>query len=250
MDEKILLEICCGSAKDCALAQAGGADRVELNSALFLGGLTPSIGTMKTARDMCSIPIMAMIRPRAGGFCYTGSEMESMEYDARAMIAAGANGIVFGFLKSDGTINEEQCANFTALAHGMNAQAVFSRAIDVTPDWRRALDALIGMGVDRVLTSGQMPSAPLGLDVIAEMVEYARGRIEILPGAGINARNIRSVIKATGCTQAHMSAKGRAHDMSCDGNAAIHFGGALYPPEDVYDMVDSVAVATIRERIQ
>ena len=94
-----------------------------------------------------------------------------------------------------------------------------------------------------------MPSAPLGLDVIAEMVEYAHGRIEILPGAGINARNIRSVIKSTGCTQAHMSAKGRAADTSCAGNASIHFGGALYPPEDVYDTVDGAAVAAIKERI-
>ena len=131
----------------------------------------------------------------------------------------------------------------------MHAQAVFSRAIDVVPDWRRALDELIDIKVDRVLTSGQMPSAPLGLDVIAEMVEYVQGRIEILPGAGINARNIRSVIKSTGCNQAHMSAKGRAVDSSCSGNTSIHFGGALYPPEDIYDTVDGAAVAAIKERI-
>ena len=123
---------------------------------------------------------------------------------------AGADGIVFGFLSSDGTLDFEKCARFTQLAHDMHAQAVFSRAIDVVPDWRRALDELIDIRLDRVLTSGQMPSAPLGLDVIAEMVEYAHDRIEILPGAGINARNIRSVIKSTGCARAHMSAKGRA----------------------------------------
>ena len=94
--DKILLEICCGSAEDCARAGAGGADRVELNSALFLGGLTPSIGTMKLARELCHIPIMAMVRPRAGGFCYTESELKAMEYDAKALIEAGADGIVFG----------------------------------------------------------------------------------------------------------------------------------------------------------
>ena len=183
--ERILLEICCGSADDCVEAERGGADRVELNSALFLGGLTPSLGTVRIAAQTCKIPIMAMIRPRAGGFCYTAREFESMEQDARALIEAGAAGIVFGCLTSEGTPDVERNARLTAIAHDMGAQAVFHRAIDVVPDWRAALDALIQLGVDRVLTSGQMPSAPLGLDVIADMVEYAAGRIEILPGAGI-----------------------------------------------------------------
>lgn len=247
--ERILLEICCGSADDCVEAERGGADRVELNSALFLGGLTPSLGTVRIAAQTCKIPIMAMIRPRAGGFCYTAREFESMEQDARALIEAGAAGIVFGCLTSEGTPDVERNARLTAIAHDMGAQAVFHRAIDVVPDWRAALDALIQLGVDRVLTSGQMPSAPLGLDVIADMVEYTAGRIEILPGAGINARNIRSVLRATGCTQAHMSAKSAQRDASCTGNAAIHFGGALYPPEYSFDMVDSARVGAIREMI-
>ncbi len=245
--DRILLEICCGSADDCLEAARGGADRIELNSALFLGGLTPSVGALRAAKRACDVPIMAMVRPRAGGFCYTAREFETMELDARALIEAGAAGIVFGCLTPEGGLDVERNARLTVLAHDLGAQAVFHRAIDVTPDWRAALDALIELGVDRVLTSGQMPSAPLGLDVIADMVEYAAGRIEILPGAGINARNIRAVLRATGCTQAHMSAKSARRDESCAGNPAIHFGGALYPSEDSYDLVDCERVRAIRE---
>jgi copper homeostasis protein len=247
--EKILLEICCGSADDCVEAARGGADRVELNSALFLGGLTPTAGTLRAARNACDISIMAMIRPRAGGFCYTAREFETMEYDARELLELGADGIVFGCLTPEGKVDIERNARLVKIAHDMGKQAVFHRAIDVVPNWRAALDALIAMGADRVLTSGQMPSAPLGLDVIAEMVEYAAGRIEILPGAGINLNNIRSVIKSTGCNQAHMSAKARHTDSSCNGNTAIHFGGALYPPEDAFDIVDSARVSALKERI-
>lgn len=247
--DKVLLEICCGSADDCEQAALGGADRVELNSALFLGGLTPSAGVMRASREACPVPIMAMIRPRAGGFCYTAREFASMEYDARALLELGADGIVFGCLNEDGTVDGARNRRLACIARDMGKQAVFHRAIDVVPDWRRALDALIDMGIDRVLTSGQAPTAPQGLDVIADMMEYARGRIEILPGAGINASNIRSVLRATGCNQAHMSAKSRRHDASCAGNSSIHFGGALYPPEDSFDIVDCARVGELRERI-
>lgn len=243
---KILLEICCGSADDCIEAARGGADRVELNSALFLGGLTPTAGTVRTVRSRADIPIIAMVRPRAGGFCYTPLEFETMEHDARELIAAGARGIAFGCLRPDGGIDVKRCARLTALAHQSGAEAVFHRAIDVVPDWQAALDALIALRIDRVLTSGQMPSAALGLDVIADMVKYAAGRIEILPASGINSKNIRAVIGATGCTQAHMSAKAPQRDPSCAGNGSIHFGGALYPPEDSFDMVDYKLVAALR----
>ena len=246
---RIVLEICCGSADDCVEAARGGADRVELNSALFLGGLTPTAGTLRAARAECGIPIMAMIRPRAGGFCYTAREFAAMEADARELMELCADGIVFGCLNDDGTPDMARNARLARMARDMGRQAVFHRAIDVVPDWRAALDTLVDAGFDRVLTSGQMPSAPLGLDVIAEMVDYARGRIEILPGAGINQRNIRSVLSATGCTQAHMYAKASRPDCSCAGNAAIHFGGALYPPEDSFDMVDCARVSDIRSRI-
>src|SRR5215471_11838018 len=138
---KLLLEICCGSAADAWEAQQGGADRVELCSALFLGGLTPSLGAILEAKDRVKIPVMAMIRPRSGGFCYSKSDYAVMQRDVRVAVEQGADGIVFGVLRSDGRVDRERCAQLCNLALGR--QTVFHRAFDVTPDPLEALDTLI-----------------------------------------------------------------------------------------------------------
>lgn len=136
---KVLLEVCCGSADDVLEAWRGGADRVELNANLFQGGLTPTIGTLRAVKAHADIPVMAMIRPRAGGFCYTDVEYETMREDARALLEAGADGLVFGFLHGDGTVDAARTREMVALAEGR--PCVFHRALDVTPDcaarWRR-----------------------------------------------------------------------------------------------------------------
>ena len=107
-----LVEVCCGSAEDAINAQKGGADRIELNSSLFLGGLTPSIGELKVTRKSVDIPIMAMVRPRQGGFCYTETEYKTAVADAEALLECGADGIVFGFLNADGTVDCEKVKAF------------------------------------------------------------------------------------------------------------------------------------------
>ena len=200
---KVLLEICCGSAEDAIVAARNGADRVELNNNLFQGGLTPSIGTLRTVKEHADIPVMAMVRPRAGGFCYTDIEMETARADAKALLQAGADGLVFGFLHGDGTIDEERTKEFVEICEGR--PCVFHRAIDVTPDWKRALDSLIRLGVTRVLTSGQESDVFFALDTIAEMIQFAGDAIEILPGAGITLRNVERVVAATGCKQVHLA---------------------------------------------
>src|SRR5437764_13979019 len=129
---KILLEICCGSIDDALQAQAGGADRIELCSALFLGGLTPSLGTLQYARQQLKIPIIAMVRPRGGGFCYTDAEFETMERDTGVAIGSGADGVVFGILTADGNIDRERTRRIRKIIG--SKQAVFHRAFDVTPD--------------------------------------------------------------------------------------------------------------------
>ena len=131
---------------------------------------------------------MAMLRPRSGGFCYTDLEFRSMLRDGRELLNHGADGIVFGCLKPDGTVDEERCRRVISLAEGK--PVVFHRALDVTPDWRQALDTLISLGVTRVLTSGQAPDVFFALDTIAEMIRFAGDAIEILPGAGITLRNV------------------------------------------------------------
>ena len=178
------LEICCASADDVFAASKAGAHRVELNSALFLGGLTPSLGAVREAKK-AGIPIMAMIRPRDGGFCYTRLEFESMLRDVQILCEEGVDGVVFGVLTADGRVDTERC-RILAEAAG-DREKVFHRAFDVVPDWREAMEELIDIGFDRILTSGQSPNAILGAETIREMVTYSAGRIEILPGAGIRA---------------------------------------------------------------
>lgn len=238
----IIVEICCGSADDVIQAKAAGAHRVELNSSMFLGGITPSIGELKVAKKT-GMEIMAMVRPREGGFCYTEAEFESMLLDAEALLDAGADGIVFGFLHEDGTIDVERCQTMMQVIG--NHPSVFHRAIDVVPDWRAAMDELIKLGVTRVLTSGQEPSVHYGAQTVRQMIEYAAGRIEVLPGAGIRLNNVEEIVQKTGCTQMHIAMPKACYDKSAMGNPEIFFGGALYPPEDRFAMADKGQIESL-----
>lgn len=247
MKKKLLLEICCGSADDVFEAEKGGADRVELNSSLFLGGLTPSAGTLKVVKERAHIPVMTMLRPRAGGFCYTDAEFRTMLADEELLIRQGADGVVFGCLHEDGTVDVERTKRLHDAAQGK--PTVFHRALDVTPDWRRALEELIRIGITRVLTSGQAPAVPYALETIAEMRKFAGDAIEILPGGGITLSTAKQVIDATGCTQIHLARHISHRDASTAGNSEIYFGGALYPPEDRFDITDSGYVADVAKTI-
>lgn len=235
--EKVLLEICCGSIDDAIQADAGGADRVELCSALFLGGLTPSLGTLLEAKQRVKIPVITMVRPRSGGFCYTEAEMATMERDVEAAVTNGADGIVFGILDPEGNIDLRRSTRLRKLIG--NRQAVFHRAFDVTPDPFRALEQLVDIGMTRVLTSGQKNSVPEGIDLIKRLVERAGGRIEVLPGGGIAPYDLKEIVERTGCRQVHLTAWGTATDSSTQANRAVTFGGALYPPEDRFEMTDA-----------
>ena len=242
---EILLEICCGGIDDAIQAERGGADRVELCSALFLGGLTPSFGTIQEARKRLKIPFMVMVRPRAGGFCYSEAEISSMERDAEGAIGQGADGIVFGILRADGTVDVARSKRM--LRRIGERQAVFHRAFDVTPDPFRALEQLIDLGVRRVLTSGQKDSAPEGADLIARLVKRAKGRIEILPGGGIQRFQVKSFLAHTGCDQVHMTAWQTFSDTSTHARSGVTFGGALYPPEDRYQVTDAKLVKRVKK---
>ena len=244
---KVLLEICCGSAEDVIEAAKGGADRVELNSNLFQGGLTPTIGTLKIVKKYVDIPVMTMVRPRAGGFCYTDTEFEVACADAEQLLLNGADGLVFGFLHEDGTVDRERTKELVRIAGGK--PCVFHRALDVTPDWKRALDMLIELGITRVLTSGQESDVFFALDTIAEMIRYVDGAIEILPGAGITLKNVQKVVDATGCAQVHLAHHKTLPDLSVQNNRSIYYGGALYPPEDRFDITDREYVAAVRGRL-
>lgn len=204
---KPILEICCGSAEDGLIAFAGGADRIELNCALELGGLTPSLGSLLEIKSR--VPqgkIMAMVRPRPGNFLYSEREYAAMKRDGELLLLSGADGLVFGFLREDGSVDMERTAYMAGLAQRAGKEAVFHRAIDMAPDWKKGLDALMEAGITRVLTSGQRPTAIEGAETLRQMQIYAAGRLEILPGCGVREHNLEALLQYTGCYQVHMSA--------------------------------------------
>ena len=244
---KYLLEVCCGSVEDVLQAERGGADRVELNSCLFHGGLSPSIGELITAKRLSKLPVMTMVRPRQGGFCYTDAEYRTAVADAEALMANGADGLVFGFLNADGSLDVERTRELCRLAG--DRVKVFHRAIDVATDWKEMLGQLIELGVDRVLTSGQAPDVFYGVDTIREMMDFAQGAIQILPGAGVNLKNIDAILERTGCDQIHVARFRQYTDPSTANNRDIFYGGALYPPEDRYDVIDGDYISEIRKHL-
>ena len=241
------LEVCCGSVDDVLEAQRGGADRVELNSCLMFGGLTPSIGALIAAKRLSSLPVMTMVRPRQAGFCYTDAEYATALADAEALLAHGSDGLVFGFLDADGNLDVRRTRALARIAG--DKTKVFHRAIDVCADWKKLLGQLIDIGIDRVLTSGLAPDVFYGIDTVCEMMEFAQGAIQIMPGAGVNLKNVDRIVEATGCDQIHVARFRNVTDTSTANNRDIFFGGALYPPEDRYSVIDGDYIASVRAHL-
>lgn len=197
----IIIEACVASVESALEAANGGADRLELNCALELDGLTPSPGLYNEIQATVSLPVIVMIRPRSFGFVYSDAEFRAIQDDIDLLLGLGADGIAIGILNTDLTVDTHRMLEICEQVG--DSELVFHRAFDVTPNTGIALEQLIDCGVNRVLTSGQAPTAPAGVAQIAKLVEQAKGRIEILPGSGINARNAAVLVHQTGCTQIH-----------------------------------------------
>ena len=190
---------------------------------------------------------MTMVRPRQAGFCYTEAEYATALADAEALLEHGSDGLVFGFLDADGNLDVKRTRELARIAGSKTK--VFHRAIDVCADWKKLLGQLIDIGIDRVLTSGLAPDVFYGIDAICEMMEFAQGAIQIMPGAGVNLKNVDRIVEATGCDQIHVARFRDVMDTSTAGNRDIFFGGALYPPEDRYSVIDGDYIAQIRQRL-
>lgn len=242
----ITIEVCCASYEDVAIAEKAGAHRVELNSAMFLGGLTPSYGEVKLTKQNTKIPVMAMIRPRAAGFCYSDTEYEVMLEDSKEFIKLGVEGLVFGFLTAEGKIDEGRTKRLVEICG--DRDAVFHRAFDVTPNPLEALEALISCGVKRILTSGGAPNAPDGAAMLKRLLETADGRIEILPGGGVRAHNAKLLIEKTGVNQLHFSAMEKRAEPSVR-RSDIHFGGALYLSENEVNVASEDKIVNLIKSI-
>ncbi len=243
----MILEICTASVEDCLAAQEGGANRVELNAALALGGLTPSLGTLIEAKAAIDLPLIVMIRPRPGGFCYSRRDFTVMQREVDLALEHDADGIAFGILMENGALDEKRCQQIVEQIG--DREAVFHRAFDVVPDPAETLERLIDLGVKRVLTSGQQASAYNGAANIARYLEQAAGRIEILPAGGINRFTLADVLARTGCDQVHASLTMTKADVSTQARPHVAFGGTFRAPEDRFSTTDAAAVADLRHRL-
>ena len=199
-----ILEICLDSAESALIAQQAGADRIELCAALSEGGTTPSIGTIVATRQFIKIPLHVIIRPRGGDFCYSDPEFEIMKADIMAAKQFKAEGVVLGILNPDGTVDVERTKQLIELARPLSV--TFHRAFDLTIDPMQALEDIITTGADRILTSGQSPTAVEGAVLIAKLIERAGNRIIIMPGAGLKETNLVAFIQRTGAKEVHMTA--------------------------------------------
>lgn len=201
------IEVCIDNLESLHNAIEGGATRIELCSSLALGGLTPSFGLMKLAAETSTIPVYAMIRPRQGDFLYTQAEIDSMLLDIEAAAKAGLQGVVLGVLTAEAEVNTHAALQLVERAKLYNLGVTFHRAIDQCADYSKALEAVISLGCERVLTSGMAENVEKGIETLASMVKQADGRVSIMAGAGLNAENVQDVVRKTGVREVHLSGK-------------------------------------------
>lgn len=200
-----LLEICAGSMNSALAAQEGGADRIELCDNMAVGGTTTSYGMISTCKKLLQIPVFPIIRPRGGDFLYSVEEFEVMKQDVITCSELGCEGVVFGILQNDGSIDMKRCSELITLAKPM--QVTFHRAFDHCNDLKKGLEDVISLGCDRVLSSGGEIYAADGIKMLKDLVQKAENRISIMPGSGITHKNLLRLIRETGACEFHSTAK-------------------------------------------
>jgi copper homeostasis protein len=199
------LEVIAFNIESCILAEANGVSRIELCDNQADGGTTPSYGFIKAARKILSIELYPIIRPRGGDFLYSDEEFEIIKSDLLLCKDLGCDGVVIGLLNADGSVDKQKTKILTELAYPMGV--TFHRAFDRTKNMFEALEDIIDCGCERILTSGQKPAAFDGMDNIKALVQKADDRIIIMPGSGINSKNIVEIAQYTGATEFHSSAR-------------------------------------------
>jgi copper homeostasis protein len=241
--ESLLIETCCSTFEDALESVRAGIRRIELNSALALGGLTASISLLKKIKLETNLSVMAMLRPREGGMAYRASEYQIMEYDLESLVDAGADGVVFGILQDDGSIDLKRTEKLRlCLGH---RDAVFHRGFDLTPDPHEALEQLILLGFTRVLTSGQQPTVLQGESLLTQLKVQARGRITILPGGGLRADHVLPFVQRTGFHEIHFTPRKARKDASASAKPEISFGLPGFSHDLIFGDVDGEKLTDI-----
>lgn len=241
----MIFEICVDSVEGMQAARAAGAARAELCASLLEGGITPSRGMIRQSRAVSGIKLHVIIRPRGGDFLFSDAEFDAMASDIETAKAEGADGVVIGQLTADGLVDVARTRELVTLARPM--AVTFHRAFDMTPDPFAALETLVDLGIDRILTSGQESSALEGLPLIAELVKRAGDRITIMAGGGITPRNVDRVVAAARPKEIHFAALQLEAGGMRFRRKHVFMGGELRPPE--YDRL-ATSEAAIREVIK
>ena len=224
------LEVIAFNLESCLIIQQAGAHRIELCDNPGEGGTTPSFGFLKKARELVSIDLYPMIRPRGGDFFYSEDEFDAMKEDTKLCKQLGCEGVVFGLLNTDGTIDKKRTATLIELAYPMGV--TFHRAFDRTRDVLEALETLIEIGCERVLTSGLTPNVTAGTEIIAQLVKAADDRIIIMPGSGVRSSLIAELAKQTGAVEFHTSAR------------TVHTSAMKYQNQLMKEELNSITVDT------
>lgn len=222
MDKNPVLEVCAADLDSVKAAACGGAARVELCSALSEGGVTPSLGLLRESRQIEGLLIHVLIRPRGGDFIYSPEEIRCMEHDVAAAVANGADGVVIGALLPDGTIDTDTCRRLIDRAGGRNV--TFHRAFDLCKNPEQAIETIISLGCNRILTSGQSSSAEAGIPALERYVRLAADRLTILPGGGVGSHNAARIMSLTGCHELHASARHTVSSPMAYRNTSVSMG--------------------------
>lgn len=231
-------EIVCGSLEDALNAQKAGADRIELNNAMYLHGLTPSAGTIDLVVKNCDIPVVVMARPRPGGFYYNEHEFNTILADIKFMMNYDIEGVAFGCLDQNGNIDIDKNKKIIDIIHKYNKDAVFHRAFDFVEDPYKSIEVLIDLGVKRVLTTGLKATAVEGVNLLAKLQHKYGEKIEILIGDGVmKPSDCKNLINKTGVSQYHSPCTTWRNDPTTVGNN-VSFSFAEHPNQEDYNIVN------------
>lgn len=231
------IEICANSVESAIKAQEAGAYRVELCAGIPEGGTTPSFGDMRMARQsLNTTKLHVIIRPRGGDFLYSSLEQEIMLHDIKVARQLGVDGVVFGCLTADGQVDMPLMKRLMNAVGDMSV--TFHRAFDMCNDPKDALEKIISLGIQRILTSGQEATAEKGIPLLKELVTKADGRIIIMPGCGVNAGNIRKIAEQTGATEFHFSGRSSVASEMIFRNTKVSMGGTVKIEEYLREVTD------------
>ena len=241
----VKIEVCCSSVQDAINAEKGEADRIELNSALAYGGLTPGIASLKKVKELVDIPVMAMIRPRSGGFNYSKLEFEIMKEEMKLIKETGVVGVVFGILNEKAKIDYKKNKILQEISEDLIT--VFHRAYDVIPDPIEGIDILNELGFDRVLTSAQENKIENNLYLAKKIINYSEGKLDVVLCGGIRDYNVKQIVFETECKEIHFSAFKKKKDNSMN-DKEIKFN-ACGIAEDKYKMISKDKILSIKNKL-